>query len=348
MKTATVAVLLLACQGVMLKGAEPVEMAAHEWGTFTIVSGSSGGPLRWYQPDASLSELPDFVEPRNLLAPVKLPFGVQLARKSGPAAYMRMETPVIYFYPEKATSVQVQVGFPMGRLTEWFPPPSAFPNQDNPNTIWKGELLPPSDESAKVQMPVLTGTKGAHYAHAREVPDAWFFRATQVVSEFGESDEIAKAPKRASPTEKFIFYRGAGDVLPPMYASLSELGTFTLQSYAEDKVLPVAFALSVSGDNAIWTKVPTSKESHEVQMMQATPNEKGIASLATALTAEIVAAGLTSAEAKAMVATWSDVWFKESGDRLFVLLPQAWVDKVLPLNITPAPKKLTRVFRRTL
>ena len=45
-----------------------------------------------------------------------------------------------------------------------------------------------------------------------------------------------------------------------------------------------------------------------------------------------------------MVATWRDVWFREPGTRILALLPRAWVDSVLPLSITPAPQKLTRVF----
>lgn len=45
-----------------------------------------------------------------------------------------------------------------------------------------------------------------------------------------------------------------------------------------------------------------------------------------------------------MVATWSDSWFRENGSRVFALLPRAWVDSVLPLEITPRPEKMTRVF----
>ena len=32
-----------------------------------------------------------------------------------------METPVLYFYPDRAMNVSVRVDFPHGRITEWYP-----------------------------------------------------------------------------------------------------------------------------------------------------------------------------------------------------------------------------------
>jgi hypothetical protein len=45
-----------------------------------------------------------------------------------------------------------------------------------------------------------------------------------------------------------------------------------------------------------------------------------------------------------MVATWDGHWFREPGTRVLAILPRNWVDEALPLTITPAPTKLTRVF----
>ena len=44
-----------------------------------------------------------------------------------------------------------------------------------------------------------------------------------------------------------------------------------------------------------------------------------------------------------MVETWRDSWFEE-GTRLFYILPQAMSDAILPIEITPAPKQIARVF----
>ena len=58
----------------------------------------------------------------------------------------------------------------------------------------------------------------------------------------------------------------------------------------------------------------------------------------------LVEHGLYPAEAKAMVATWRDSWFGEDGLRVLYMLPRAWTERVLPLNIQPAPAETVRVM----
>src|SRR5438132_371630 len=53
--------------------------------------------------------------------------------------------------------------------------------------------------------------------------------------------------------------------------------------------------------------------------------------------------GLYPKEAAAMVDTWRDSWF-EPGSRLFYVAPRQAVDAILPLNVTPAPGSVVRVF----
>jgi hypothetical protein len=57
----------------------------------------------------------------------------------------------------------------------------------------------------------------------------------------------------------------------------------------------------------------------------------------------LVTRGLFPEEAHAMVQTWQDSWFEE-GSRLFYIVPSTFVDKILPLSITPAPQQVVRVF----
>ena len=57
----------------------------------------------------------------------------------------------------------------------------------------------------------------------------------------------------------------------------------------------------------------------------------------------LIAHGLFPAEAKAMVDTWRDSWFEE-GSRLFYFVPRETIDAILPIDITPAPSALVRVF----
>ena len=53
--------------------------------------------------------------------------------------------------------------------------------------------------------------------------------------------------------------------------------------------------------------------------------------------------GLYPDEAQAMLETWKDSWFEE-GSRLLYLVPGGFVNRVLPLAISPEPGQTTRVF----
>src|SRR5215813_10977225 len=87
-------------------------LVAHEWGTFTSVSTADGAAQYWY-PLIGPSELPSFVY-RSAEASRGQCVKCDLA-------LVRMETPVIYFYSDRNINASVKVGFPQGRITEWYP-----------------------------------------------------------------------------------------------------------------------------------------------------------------------------------------------------------------------------------
>jgi hypothetical protein len=57
-----------------------------------------------------------------------------------------------------------------------------------------------------------------------------------------------------------------------------------------------------------------------------------------------VRAGLFKDEAQAMLDTWKNGYLRTPGLRLLYVLPRSEVDRALPLQMTPAPEKLERVF----
>src|SRR5215207_6589775 len=94
---------------------DPDTLVAHEWGTFTTVAGEDGEPIEWL-PLQGPDDLPCFVERfRNFRSKVTI------------AATVRMETPVIYFYAPRQTTVDVAVQFPRGLVTEWYPRAAVTP-----------------------------------------------------------------------------------------------------------------------------------------------------------------------------------------------------------------------------
>ena len=45
-----------------------------------------------------------------------------------------------------------------------------------------------------------------------------------------------------------------------------------------------------------------------------------------------------------MVNTWQDHWFAEEGTRVLYLLPRAWTDRTLQLQVSPQPDQIVRVM----
>jgi hypothetical protein len=62
------------------------------------------------------------------------------------------------------------------------------------------------------------------------------------------------------------------------------------------------------------------------------------------MVAGLMGSGLRRDEADAMVQTWWDSYFQRPGLRVFWVVPRAETDRVLPLEISPAPKEMVRVL----
>jgi len=330
-------VTLLACIG-LASFAQALEV--HEWGTFTVLSGSNGMQVPWYAGNEDLAGLPEFVSKPML-------------GKSG-FAKIRMETPVIYFYPEKEMGISVEVSFADGRISETFPHSSGEVGFDlETNMIsapgkWTGRLHPPTDRAALAEIPAIPDSIHSEpYGAAREVPDAWIFE-----SDLKEIPGLQVQPHFPQ-MEKFIFYRGAGNADLPIYASMYGDSVTVLNN--SENTIPTGVALRVRAGKASWVSVsklagrPSNGES-AMNLSRITfpkpdrPLDEVESELAEVWKKALASEGLTPAEASAMVETWRKTWFRESGDRILTLVPQQVTDAMLPLKITPAPEKTTRVF----
>lgn len=324
----TMLLTLAACAGLTSTSASfaaSPDLVVHEWGTFTIVSGSDGRPLSWYQPGAELDQLPLFVNSN--------PFGSKAAFRP---SLLRMETPVIYFYPKQPMPLKVSVSFPQGRITEWFPAPR-FPPA--PNTVWEGTLHPPDDADTLKRVPEIAA-RGTHYGHARSVPDAWLFRST-----IRPQPADLPVPFPHHDAEKFIFYRGTGEAAPPLATTQHRSGGIQVRRTTSGEPLKHAFLLSVKSGKTAWMRMPlennpATKWSPAAEMLHPEPE----ADLPPAMVDALVQSGLTRPEATAMVATWQGQWFREPGTRVLAILPRKDVDAMLPLTISPKPDVVERVF----
>lgn len=312
----------------------------HEWGTFTVLSGSNGFQVPWYASSTDLALLPGFISPATM-------------NKSG-FATVRMETPVIYFYPEKEMKVSVEVSFEGGTITETFPhtrPGAIKVDPANGNSVlgsWSGTLHPPTNKAALAEIPFIPESEYPEpYGAAREVPDAWIFQ-----SDLKEIPGLQVQPHFPQ-MEKFIFYRGAGNAYIPVDVAMAGDKVTLLNN--SDSALPFGVALRVRNRKAAWIEIPSvaarpSGDLPAVNHAQVTlpepdrPLDEVESELAGVCKKALAAEGLTTAEASAMVETWRRTWFRENGDRVLTIIPQKITDSLLPLKIVPAPETTQRVF----
>ena len=306
------------------------KVVVHEWGTFTTVAGDNGYAIDWL-PLGGPTDLPCFVQHyknRQFKIIGDVPEGdgpIEYdAARGALVAKVRMETPVLYFYSPTDAAVSVDIRFPQGLMTDWYPTaqttqPNVVPTiLQNPNVAsvlrWPDVRISPGHAA---NLP--TGSGKSHYYAARET-DA------SPVSVQGQD-------------EKFLFYRGVASFPVPITATLADDGTVRVTNLAAESIPTVILFENRAGVMSY----------HSVGALKATatiarPTARAdFATLRTDLIASLVHAGLFQREAEAMVETWRDSWFEE-GTRVFYVLPASTVDAVLPLSIAPAPTSIARAF----
>jgi hypothetical protein len=336
----------------------------HEWGTDTVVVGSDGSLQRGLHHEEE--DLPPFVYDRLRAGEAQ----------GATSVHVKMETPVTYFYAEKAMTAKVSVAFPSGVLTQWYPavrsfypwvaPPNVVPGLDHwadpaldpafpfesPmcrekfGAVGQGlldwgevEILDRGAEPAMPEAPLETYT----WSHARAV-DSNAVRITGAPSANGGLE-----------VDKFLFYRGLGN--PTLPARV----TATASSVRVENLLadPVGalFVVNVGPTGGAFHVFPGGLKGGQSDEMQVPKLESAepLDAFAESLGEEVewalegrglypATTGLYRDEALAMVATWKRQWFRTPGLRVFYLAPQSWTDATLPLSVDPAPDSVRRVM----
>ena len=294
---AVVFVLVASC------GARAADFVVHEWGTFTTHHGLDGEPYVW-SPLQAVSDLPTFVYEAKSRA----------TRKDTFPGTVRMETPVLYVYAGARQTIAVNVGFPSGIISEWYP---------RARWSWQGIRWPRVTIVPGVQAELLREPEPSHYYPAREV----------------DSTLVRCATKRGTQYEKFLFYRGVGTFDTPVRVSLD--GEVVQIRVVGSDVLGGVLLFERRGDAVGFRAIDLPD--YAVTVDRPVPAGDAIAGLEAALRARLVAEGLYEREAQAMLDTWRDTW-SEEGLRVLYIVPRRLTDDVLPLSIRPAPSSLVRVL----
>jgi hypothetical protein len=294
------------------------DLTVHEWGTFTSIAGPDGSSMNWL-PLTGSTDLPSFVEHFR-----------EVGFKGGLRGTTRMETPVLYFYSPRETTVSVNVTFARGLITEWYPHADsanpALTNRDfslfnikSPGAIaWNSVHLEPQGST---DFP--SDNSDNHYFAARNT------------SSTPLSVETLSGPQH----EKFLFYRGVSAFSVPVDATVAADSTIHLQNQFADEI-PAAILFEHRGAQLGYRILGPLRD----QAAYAVPElSASLDSLSTALEGILISQGLFPDEAHAMLETWKNSWFEE-GSRLIYIVPRRFIEAVLPLRIAPAPAATTRVF----
>jgi len=293
-------------------------LTAHEWGTFTSIAGAHGEAVVW-QPQLGKDDLPAFVEHlRNNRF------------KGGLVGTVRMETPVLYFHATHPATVSVHVSFSDGMLTEWYP--HAVSNA--------------SEEQLRSPLPDTRGSANELGWNSISVDPgaAPEFPVERATSRYYAARETSASPLAArSPNgvqhEKFLFYRGVASFHVPVSAIPMNDGHILVSNLMHGAI-PQAILFERRGGRMGYRNLGVVQNSSIAEPPELNSD---LQSLTPDLEKILVEQGLFADEAHAMVETWKDSWFEE-GTRLLYLLPQSFVDNVLPLNIQPKAATTLRVF----
>ncbi len=299
-------------------------LIVHEWGTFLAMNGSDGVTLdgMYHEEHA----LPGFVHARSR---------DELSMRT---SNLKGETPVIYFYTDTAKRVSVEVGFPKGVWTQWYPQADYV----GPSYVQTASLLRPGhgriawtvdvDPSpSTATLPVTS--RDALWNFTRDV-DAAFVTTTS-----------ANQPKER---ERFIFYRGLGEAGLPLSVSTTKSGQ--LQCGADlSGGLRHIYLLRVEKGQGAYRYLPSLQCGDQIdrvlpELDGALPVERFADAVAEDLSKRLVDSGLYEKEARAMTNTWRTSYFTTDGIRVLFVLPQSWTDRFIPMTIRPQPEKIVRVM----
>jgi hypothetical protein len=353
----SVAIILLPMTTVAQQQTAP--LVVHEWGTFTALQNEQGEQLMGINVDTE--HVPSFVHNlspdllnRALLSSDHWVFRQKAVPKHHPQVSMRLETPVIYFYPPKDSKLplelNVDVKFRGGWITEFYPKPKVHEPQSNPRDPFDFQGLSPKSMGHISWNQLQIGTQAAGPKTNSHV---WV--APRKVN-------AANISTAADEHEKYLFYRGVGQQIAPIKVctiaqgeQLQISGTFPqLVSSGTTAIIPKLWLMETreNGKIAYRTIATLQIDSQDIapkilsakrRFADSDFNLENRALLEAEMKAALLEEGLFPNEAIALLSTWQQAYFESPGLRLFYCVPRLWTDHFLPLAIS-VDAKITRVM----
>ena len=333
---------------VLLLAAHPPEEAiiVHEWGTFTCLQDETGQSIGGINTDDE--PVPQFVHELKkllLIDPGKElpPAFYQGAPQCHPDVTMRLETPVIYFHLPKSqtkpVTLDVNVELRGGWLTQFYP--------------YADAVAPGVGKSGAEFGPLRSSTIGRlSWGGVVLGGDAKGPVTSEHVWTSPRAVEAASVTTSNNESETFLFYRGVAHVEAPLRVaredSRDELvlrGAFVPAQASETPLVINHLWLTeirAGGSSAFRRLKPVELSKDENRVLARTAarfanedfGEKNTARFREEMHRALVEEGLFGDEADALLNTWELSYFQSPGLRLFFVVPRAWTDYFLPLEIS--------------
>jgi hypothetical protein len=248
--------------------------------------------------------------------------------------------------------VKVNVGFNGGSISQWYPRrsggetlpeprPSANPLLNpTPGSAWILDFSKPFHGSIEWQVDVLPPAESRALSLFKPDDNLGWLRTRQ------PSTNAVRTT--GGETEGYLFYRGLGAFDPGLKTTVDAAETLHLSNLTGAKIpFFVVFDLSTDG-KLRWSAFPGGIEAGariDVAESSLKTEPAGFSPpLYQAMRTGLSGCGLTDPEARSMVETWWHSYFEDPGLRAFWVLPRETTDRLLPLQVSPAPSEIVRVI----
>jgi hypothetical protein len=282
-----------------------------------------------------------------------------------------METPVIYFYSEEGFQGTVEIGFRGGSISQWWPPRQGGevpPKYDPPKLDLDADGLPMTPTPAFFEKLRTTGRidfgesqyEGAiRWDFEVMKPDPRLeenvFRSGETLNWLRPRQTASNVIKAGGEFEKYLFYRGVGNITLPLELKVDSRETLTLRNTGKDAIpYALVYERTPAGRVGIYElkrgidpgATITVEESALFPPVKEKPGyaPPRVGPEFEMMVEGLIGSGLRPDEASAMVQTWWDSYFEKPGLRVFWVVPGAETERILPLKITPKPREMVRVL----
>ena len=336
----------------------------HEWGTITTRHAPDGSPQGRLNRIDSSDVLPAFVhryEPPPTAGDSERSLTKTPLTPGRPDVTMRLETPVVYFYPPAGSRslppFDVSVRFRGGIVNEFYPAAEGSVEVDVERVDEKMQAgLIKEWDGTVLDNYVVGGLRWRDLSLRQTVSipatrsHVWL--APRQVRSWGVSTPSGEG-------ERYLFYRGVAHLNAVLQTELSPRDVRLRAParlhwlHASSMRVPHVWLVSTRADgraafrerkDLVIARQGASGELARIPMLSDNDHAaNGLDALRRSMKRALVAAGLYDDEAEAMLETWRDSYFRAPGLRVLYVVPDEWTSYFLPLQIS-VPHRLTRVL----